>query len=785
MNFTQEQVQVLNDRSLSTTQAQAHGVLSVSKPADLPAGLPQLWAKLAYPLLLIPSNVDGAQQWQARPATPYVNDEGEEAKYIFAKGHKQGLIDRRPGSGPVMLVEGTFQSLAVAEYAPQDTAVFGMAGCYGWRHAGAAVDLSAVDGREVIVCLDADVKTNLNVWKAGEGLKAALFNQGAKDVKYLTLDDTNGKIGIDDVLGRLKPQYRASYLENALKHSLKVSVKKPTQKAVSDQKSKYVGENSKYFDDRGTNFKSATFSEDFRNAIPCALAPGYVISVYDKGGYQTDEHAIERALTQWFGDDFSKITESVAVKHIRSDLAINNVQLPEWLNEPLLNCKNGMVDLRTGELLPHDPKYLSTAQIPVEYDWRATAPKYDAWMASQAGTQTGTLEFYASLMLDPSKTASKAIFLYGPSRSGKSTFLRIMEAMAGRAGISRSALSMQELSESQFAAAELYGKMLNSCAELPSGHVNQISTFKKILGGDSLTGNRKYGKIFTFTNRASLVFSANAIPTVGEKSKAYIDRMAPFEFNNTYIGKSDQKIEDAILAELPGILNRWVSAWRQAYLTGVVPKLDSRALAKFEAGSDQVALFSNECVRVSEDKSCFMTLTQIHAAYSEWKGTQKGLLGKISFGEKFRGIYGDYVTGPTKNRGFYVTVLPEDAREYQESEVDYTVLPAVEEAADSGALDRVDEVLEQQPESASAPVESVTDAPVIVPEQVPDTKVRLGPPVPAVVVDWSVPWRQGLKALFSEHHRVIPRCPNGHKMSWVDGAWWACPVCHPKSVERP
>ena len=46
-----------------------------------------------------------------------------------------------------------------------------------------------------------------------------------------------------------------------------------------------------------------------------------------------------------------------------------------------LNCKNGIYDGGTGELLPHDPYMLSTIQVPVNYDSKATCPSIEKFIS--------------------------------------------------------------------------------------------------------------------------------------------------------------------------------------------------------------------------------------------------------------------------------------------------------------------------------------------------------------------------------------------------------------------
>jgi putative DNA primase/helicase len=89
-------------------------------------------------------------------------------------------------------------------------------------------------------------------------------------------------------------------------------------------------------------------------------------------------------------------------------------------------------------------------------------------------------------MLDPTITPTKAVFLFGAARSGKSTYLRLLQEIAGPENYS--AVTLHQLSDDRFAAANLYGKMLNVAADLPASHVEDLSTFKMMTGRRPCSG---------------------------------------------------------------------------------------------------------------------------------------------------------------------------------------------------------------------------------------------------------------------------------------------------------
>lgn len=604
--LTEEHLTFLTNAAITPDIAASAGVYSATESADLPSAL-HVWRSevpgIVFPWWRAASGPVGdvgpdGVLWQLRPDTPIARRDGKGvAKYVFPPKAINALNTHplmrhlvHDAGIPIVLIEGTKQYLAgVSALAGsvEPIAAVGLAGCYGWSQGGQPIpDLRAVPwgGRQVFLCFDADVDSNRDVWEAASKLRDWLVASGVATVHLLKLPG-GSTTGLDDVLAQMvDPRESMANIIGAAAKT-KAWPRRPARKKSGE-----------WFDEDGGLLAEKT-ANMLLDEHPCALAADKTIATYSEGRYVVDQDAILPFIADMLGERHRPTHLSTVEQVVRGKLMIERKALLERPDSPWLNVKNGMLDLLTGKLHPHSPEYLSTFQLPIEWDPKAKCPTYEAWLPTVLKEGQGpVLEETAATMLDPSHTPHKAIFLFGKSRSGKSTFLRLMKAIMGAEATS--AVTLHQLSDNQFAAAELYGKKLNVAADLSSRHVEDISTWKMLTGEDLIEANRKHGRLFRFTNQALFAFSANELPTVGEGSRAYFARIAPFHFPTSFQGHEDQSIEDRMLTELPGILRRWVEAFRTAHERGSKLPIDSETAQMFETQSDRVRLWLSEDMEI-------------------------------------------------------------------------------------------------------------------------------------------------------------------------------------------
>lgn len=703
MTITPEHRELLRESAITDPVIDSSGIVSTARGLSFP------WNDGVQPTV-----------WQLRPDQPHLNDQGDPIKYVFPKGSKvplNRLRDEGDACRQIIIAEGTKQQYAVLSHAPGNMAVYGVSGCWGFKHA----DLTVVRGREVYLMLDADIETNLDVWTAAETVMKDMQSSGAEAV-HIVRTTGRGKEGVDDVLARTPEDKRAEALRTWLASAPAKLPKKP--KAKRPVQSELDAEASKYFRqrDKPLAFQPLDYARSVLDRFPAAITAEKNIALYANGVYSVDEDAILAVIVKTLGNYYTPSFLKNTTDVLRGLLKLDNKILPEAMTEPLLNCVNGMVDLRTGRLKDHDPAYMSHVQTMVPYDPEMPTPTYDQWLRDALRSEHHTdaeiemlvadIEETSGTMLDPSRTPSKALFLFGPSRSGKSTYLRLLRAVAG--AVNTSAVTLHELGDDPFASANLYGKMLNVAADLSNAHVNDLSKFKMATGEDVVHANRKYGQQFSFTNQAFFAFSANELPTVSEASRAYAERMKPFEFPNSFAGREDKSLETRLMAELPGILARWVKAYGRFLARNGYRATDAATQRTFEAKSDRVAQFFQDMCTVTEAQygqnlpaEAAIGRRDAARAFNEWAERNGGSkMGERAFFQRFAQMTGvtDVRIGKG-SRAFNVTV----ARADEDMWTGEDVVPLADPIPASGVLD------EQSQEAAPVAASGLAD-PCPVPE---------------------------------------------------------------------
>lgn len=201
----------------------------------------------------------------------------------------------------------------------------------------------------------------------------------------------------------------------------------------------------------------------------------------------------------------------------------------------IINVKNGLLDLKTLELKPHTPEYLSMIQIPTEWDPNAYCPIWDKFILDIVEEDDAKLlQEFVGYTLWRDCRFQKALMLVGSGSNGKSTFLQVIIRMLGRNNCSFR--SLHELTTNRFATADLFMKLANIYDDLSSETLQNTGIFKIIVAGNEIQAEKKFKNAFTFYPFAKLIFSANKVPSTYDDTQAFYRRWIIVNFPRQFTG---------------------------------------------------------------------------------------------------------------------------------------------------------------------------------------------------------------------------------------------------------
>lgn len=194
---------------------------------------------------------------------------------------------------------------------------------------------------------------------------------------------------------------------------------------------------------------------------------------------------------------------------------------------------NGVLDLVTDMLLPFSTELVITNKIPWDYDPEAYSELADMTLnklACHDAAIRSLLEECIGYCFYRRNELGKAFILTGDKSNGKSTFLDCVKVILGEGNIS--ALDLKELGD-RFSTAMMFGKLANIGDDISDDFLqgSQVAIFKKVVTGNRIKAERKGQEPFEFNPYVKLLFSANDIPRMKDKTGAILRRLVIIPFN--------------------------------------------------------------------------------------------------------------------------------------------------------------------------------------------------------------------------------------------------------------
>jgi putative DNA primase/helicase len=248
------------------------------------------------------------------------------------------------------------------------------------------------------------------------------------------------------------------------------------------------------------------------------------------------------------------------------------VQDEAWDRDPyLLAVENGVIDLRTGVLLPPSPTQYISKCAGTNFDPTAKAPKFLKFLdrVQPLPEVRDYLQRLAGYCAIGNSDAQKFIIFFGSGRNGKGTFIRVLMralndyALKGPASM----LAEQSPDRPRNDLARLVGARLVSLSETSANLRIDEAMVKSTTGQDLVCARYLHHEFFEFMPSFTPIVDTNHPPQFREKGPAIRSRVVFIPWSVTIpASEENNKLTAELLdEELPGILN-WIVEGAKAYI---------------------------------------------------------------------------------------------------------------------------------------------------------------------------------------------------------------------------
>jgi putative DNA primase/helicase len=323
----------------------------------------------------------------------------------------------------------------------------------------------------------------------------------------------------------------------------------------------------------------------------------------------------------------------------------NDLDRQPWL----LPCTNGVIDLKTGVLLPGRPSDLLTKSLDIPYDPHADYTAWSDFITEVSGSEEVAAflkRFFGYSITGLSFEQYIAVFI-GGGRNGKGVLFSCLASVLGPYYhvISPGMITEQKIDPSPNAASEhkyaLMGKRLVVAGENKRGQRIDAGQIKGLTGDDAIECRPNFGKVIIFNPTHTLCLHTNHMPSGIAAEFSLIQRLLKIDFPWAYVDdpdaeakkcppmagkfrKKDKVLKDRLIANREGIL-RWLVEgcieWQQDGMRPPVSIIES--VDEMAREADYLGQFIEDClVRVTDrvQPISFPTLYQSFVWW--WKNNQ-------------------------------------------------------------------------------------------------------------------------------------------------------------------
>lgn len=328
------------------------------------------------------------------------------------------------------------------------------------------------------------------------------------------------------------------------------------------------------------------------------------------------------------------------------DFTISEKQLDT--HDDLLAAGNGIINLRTGELLPFDRQYYITRRTDINYN--LDAPEPEEFLKFIHDTSCGIQEWvdYMQLVLGyciTGCTNQEAFFVFhgATGQNGKSTLIDLLCDMFPQHITKMNKVALSESKNNTELNSPL-AQVKNYRMVITDENEGKRQLDEELVRGIASGSSPKVRDLFeksdsNNTVRYKIVFCGNFVPKFNWRLNANMRRLCLIPFNNTIPnGKEDNLLQKKLLKEKEEIL-AWIVKGAMRSFKGSVkdrPPVVAEYTDALMYQEDSIYAFSQEEIIVTDNPENTIQATELFARYNDWRELHD--LPRVSYKEAISGF---------------------------------------------------------------------------------------------------------------------------------------------------
>jgi putative DNA primase/helicase len=329
------------------------------------------------------------------------------------------------------------------------------------------------------------------------------------------------------------------------------------------------------------------------------------------------------------------------LKCLKAGLVSGLTQAQCWLDTKkpapsVIAFRNYLVDYVSGEVSALSPRLWSTDGVNFDFDRHARCPRWEQFLEEvfpgDAESQMAIEEQLGYGMTTDMRFEKGALWI-GKKRSGKSTIAFVLKSLVGER--SHIGLSFHTWLKGENSGSAMIGKKAGVFADVrlkPSVHYGKVGfdpgeidhvsaeALLKIIGRDTVSLGEKYARR-PWEGELWIKFYilSNEVPNLQDAGGVLASRFIKLEFGQSFWGREDPNLRAKLTAELPGISNRCLAAYRRLCARGgfIQPKAGLELERKIEARVNPFYAFMADCW-IRDDNAKGPTVSGFYDTFATW-----------------------------------------------------------------------------------------------------------------------------------------------------------------------